>query len=193
MNLRNNPHKRSLMILVLAVAALLLVGTALAQGPRRGAGAGFGDGQRLEVLAERLELTEAQVATIEGIRTAGREKNLELRKQLMQLNHDLKGEMMKDDPSEKAALGLVNKIGAVKTEMEANRLQGRLEVRKQLTPEQRDKMLVLRERFHGGKGGKGGKCGRSHHGGGQGARCQARGDCDGSGQGQGPRNRGNDL
>ena len=192
MNFKSNPQKRSLMILVLAVAALLLVGTALAQGPRRGAGAGFGEGHRLEMLTERLELTEDQVTTIEGIHAAGREKNLELRKELMQLNHDLQGEMMKDDPSENSALGLVKKIGAVKTEVEANRLQARLEVRKQLTPEQRDKMLVLRERFHGGKGGKGG---RGHRGGGQGARCQAHGDCDGSGQGrgQGPRAGGKDL
>ena len=64
MNFSSNPQKRSLMILVLATAALLFVGTALAQGPRRGAGAGFGAGHRLELLAEHLELTEEQVREI---------------------------------------------------------------------------------------------------------------------------------
>lgn len=201
MQKRIQARKDPLLITVLAVAALMIAGTALAQGPGRGAGsgrcdgpgvgrgmgAGFGSGHRLEVLAQRLELTEEQVAAIEGIREAGQEKNMKLKKELMQLENELKGEMLKDDPSEKTALDLVKKIGALKTEMESNRLENRLEMRKQLTPEQRDKMLVMRERF------KGGREGRGHHGKGRGAGCRGGNGCNGSGPGKGPRPDGDDL
>ena len=194
MRKNSNFGMRSLVILSLAVITLLSAGTVLAQGHGgygkghgAGSGPGFGDGargpeHRLEILAERLELTEEQIVAIKGIREAGREKNQGLRKELMRLNHDLKGELLKDDPSEKTALDLVKKIGALETEMEAGRLQNRLEVRKQLTPEQRDKMLMMKERFSGsrgrrgdghmsgprGRGGCGGHCSGRGHGGGRG-------------------------
>ena len=181
MNARTNNGMKTLVFLTLAAMMVLGAGTALAQGrgggPCHGGRGGFGDGgfgptHRLEMLADHLELTEEQVVAIEGIRTQGQGKNMELRKELMRLRNELQGEMLKDDPSEKAALDLSGKIGALRSEMQANRLTNRLEVRKQLTPEQRDKMLVLRERFHGSKGGKGG---RGHRGAGHGARCQDRG------------------
>ncbi|MEN8006185.1 MAG: Spy/CpxP family protein refolding chaperone [Candidatus Krumholzibacteriota bacterium] len=201
---RINMKRRSLVILTLATAALLIVGTALAQGPGpRGPGKGsghcdgefgpgmghgmggeFGPGHRLEILAERLELTEEQIAAIKGIREAGQEKNLGLRKKLIRLNHDLQGELLKDEPSEKAALDLVGKIGALRTEMKSNRLKNRLEVRQLLTPEQRDKMLMLKERFKPGKGRHGGG-----HRGGPGGRggCETPGCGKGSGGGRGNR------
>ncbi len=97
---------------------------------------------------------------------------------MMRLRNELQGEMLKDDPSEKAAMDLTGKIGALRTEMQANRLTNRLEVRKQLTPEQSDKMLILQGRFQGREGRRG--CGRgmgSHWG----------GNFDGPGQGMGRR------
>ena len=79
------------------------------------------------------------------------------------------------DPSEKTVLNLVEKIGDARTEMEVNRVTGRLEMRQQLTPEQLDKMLVLRE-------GRGSRRGRGEGGG-----HRRGGSCDGSGPGQGCR------
>ena len=79
--------------------------------------------------------------------------------------------MLKDDPSEKAALDLTGKIGALRTEIQANRMTSRLEVRKQLTPEQRDKMLMMRERHQGREGRegrRGGSRGMGPHGDGDG-------------------------
>lgn len=187
MNARTNNGMKTLVFLTLAAMMLLGVGTALAQGrgggPGHGGRGGFGDGEfgpahRLEMLADHLELTEEQVVAIEGIRTQGQEKNMELRKEMMRLRNELQGEMLKDDPSEKAALDLSGKIGALRTQMQANRLANRLEVRKQLTPGQRDKMLMLQERFQGHKGHRGGGCGMGPHG---------DGDCDGPGQGKGRR------
>ena len=194
MRKNSNFGMRTLVILSLAVITLFSAGTVLAQGKGgsggRGAGRGpgFGDGvrgpeYRLEVLAERLELTEEQIVAIKAIRETGQEKNQGLRKELIRLNHDLKGEMLKDDPSEKTALDLVKKIGALETEIDTGRLQNRLEVRKQLTPEQRDKMLMMKERFHGNRGRRGDGNMFGLHG---------RGDCGGPYNGRGPRSgRGN--
>jgi len=187
MNPRTNKRIRSLVFLTLAAMMVLGVGTALAQG--RGAGQGhggrggfgdgeFGPGHRLEFLADRLELTDEQITTIEGIHSQGQKKNLELRKEMMRLRNELEGEILKDEPSEKAALDLTGQIGALRTEIQANRLTSRLEVRKQLTPEQRDKMLMLHERFQGREGRRGGGRGMGPHG---------DGDCDGPGQGKGRR------
>ena len=187
MNARTNNGMKTLVFLTLAAMMVLGAGTALAQGrgggPGHGGRGGFCDGEfgpahRLEMLADHLELTEEQVKAIEGIRTQGQEKNMELRKELMRLRNELQGEMLKDDPSEKAALDLSGKIGALRSEMQANRLTNRLEVRKQLTPEQRDKMLMLQERFQGREGRRGGGRGMGPHG---------DGDCDGPGQGKGRR------
>jgi Spy/CpxP family protein refolding chaperone len=179
--------------LILAVMILIFAATALAQsgGSRfgRGMGKGYGEGpfgfeHRLEALAEKLELTEEQVTAIEGIQEAGREKGVELRKEMMRLRHELEGEMLKDEPSLDAAQALVEKIGALRTEIQVQRLANRLEVRKQLTPEQRDKMLMMRGSFQGGRGKHGGR-GVGPHG----ARhCDGKGphgpgDCDGTGRG----------
>lgn len=171
-------------LLILATMVLVFAASALAQGSGgrfgqgKGHGRSLGDGQfvpehRMEKLKEKLELSDEQAAAIETIRQAGREKSVALRKEMMRLRNELKGEMLKDEPSEKTALSLVDKIGALKTELQANRMKNRLEVRRQLTPQQRDKMLMRHgsfERDHGRKG--------SRHGGGQ---CDR--ECDGSGPG----------
>jgi len=170
--------------LVLATMILVFAASALAQGHGgrfghgRGQGRGFGCGEfgpehRMEMLQEKLELTDEQAAAIEAIHSAGREKGVAIHKEMMRLRNELEGEMLKDEPSEKTALNLVEKIGALKTELQTNRLKNRLEVRGQLTPQQRDKMLMM----HGSSDqGHGRRTGR--HGGG---RCDR--ECDGSGPG----------
>ncbi len=170
--------------LVLATMILVFAASALAQGhgsrsgQGRGHGRGFGSGEfgpehRMEMLQEKLELTDEQAAAIEAIRTAGRENGVALHKEMMRLRNELEGEMLKDEPSEKTALNLVDKIGDLKTEIQSIRLKNRLEVRRQLTPQQLDKMLMLHgssDRGHGRRAGR--------HGGG---RCDR--ECDGSGPG----------
>jgi len=174
--------------LILATMVLVFAAGALAQGPggRYGQGKGHGRGlggeqfgpeHRMEMLKEKLELTDGQAEAIETIRKAGREKGVALRKEMMRLRNELDGEMLKDEPSEKTALNLVDKIGALKTEIQSNRLKNRLEVRRQLTPQQLDKMLMLHGSFDQGHGRRAGR-----HGGG---RCGH--ECDGSGPGHRPR------
>jgi len=181
MNARTNNGMRILVFLTLAAMMVLGAGTALAQRPGAGYGAGagygpgagygagygagggwgFGDGEfglgyRFEMLADHLGLSDEQIAAIEGIQVQCQETNMGLHMELMRLRNELQGEMLKGDPSEKVAQDLIGKISVLQTEIQANRLKNRLEVRKQLTPEQRDKMLMLNGRFQRGAGRLGG-------------------------------------
>lgn len=170
-------------ITLAAVATLLLAsGIALAQGPgagRFGDGRGRGGGAKL---AERLDLNDEQQEAIAKLRETNREQNLELRKQLMRLRNEFEGELLADEPGEKKLLQLVDEIGELKTEMQANRLKTRLAVRELLTPEQRDKMLGLGKR--GARFGRGGRGGCSAECDGHGAGRRGR---RGKGAGHGPR------
>jgi Spy/CpxP family protein refolding chaperone len=114
-------------------------------------------------MARRLELTDAQQDAIAKIFEAGRARDLPLRKQVRLLQHDLQGEMMKDDPSEKTVLALSKQAGDLRSQLQAGRLLDRLAMRKLLTEDQRDKLMMM----GGGRGGFGpdGPRGASMHGG----------------------------
>ena len=173
--------KLKTIVLGAAIAAVFtFAGLALAQGPGggpgkgpgRGPGAGAwcdqeGPGRGIERLAARLDLNEDQVKAITALQDGSRAKNQALRKDLLRLRNELEGELLKDQPDVKAVKNLAAKIGDLRTQMQQNRLETRLAVRQQLTPEQRDKMLLM------GESGRGHRVGR--HG--------MRGDRDGFGRG----------
>ena len=162
----------------LAVAGLLLTSHAvLAQpGPRgmRGDGPrgprGDGPGSRIERMAEILDLGDAQVEAITKIREEARAQHVELRKQLLQLRHELDGEMLKDDPDQATLDRVVQEMGELKTRLQRDRLATQLAVREELTEEQADRWLLMREkgsrqgRGHGGRGPGGGRHGCGGHG-----------------------------
>jgi len=167
---------------------LLLVGAAglafaQGQGSGRGQGNGAGHGKghlhyeghgiQLEAMFSRLELNEEQQAAITKIHDDAQAKHLENRKEMMRLRNELEGELLKDEPDEKAALELTEKIGDLRTVQQQDRLAVELAVREQLTPEQRDKMLLM----HGGHGRGNGR--------GHGGRHQGHGCDKGCGQGHG--------
>lgn len=175
------------MLTAAAVATILIVGAgmAMAQGSGRGKCAhqgdgGFGPGHRMEMMAERLELTEEQQATITKLHEDASAAQLESRKEIMRLENELEGELMKDEPGTKTVAGLVEKIGDLRTQQQQTRMATRLAVREQLTPEQQDKMLMVHKGGRGhGRHGKGmsrghgcdndcGKAGGRGHGGRQG-------------------------
>lgn len=189
----NSNQKRSLIVVPILLVVLVCAGLATAQGNGQGKGFnkngkgcgsdnfGFEPGHRIEMMAKRLDLSEEQRTSISEIFENGHKDGIEKRKELMRLRNEMKGEMLKDSPSEKTILSINSKMGALKTEMKASKLKSRLAVREELTAEQRDKMLVMGgpER-RGGSGKKGARMGQS------GARgCHK---CDGPGNG--PRNGG---
>jgi hypothetical protein len=100
-------------------------------------------------MAARLDLTAEQKEKIEKIRTADEKKLVSLHKEMMLARHDLRGEMMKDDPDASKVKKLAEKLGGIRTNSQIARLESRIAVRKILTPEQRDKMLLAP---HGGPG-----------------------------------------
>lgn len=179
MKTRNRKTPRGLAAVAVLILVSMAAGSALAQ-PHRGPG----PEARFERLAARLDLSAEQQEAIKAIHEKNRADNLPLHKELMRLENELKGEMLKDSPSEKALLALNEKMGKIKTDLKANRLKTRLAVREQLTPEQRDKMLMMGEgrRGHGERfGGREGRDFRGHPGGPRPGRGQGMGD------GTGPR------
>lgn len=152
-------------LLVAGLVILTCTGAAFAQGPGDGRGGRGGPGQclqtgefgpgqdrHLERMAARLDLTEEQQAAIAELQEENRGKNLELRKQMLRLRNELDGELLKDAPNSKSVLALNEQLGDLRTAMKANRLQNRLAVRELLTPEQRDKMLLMGEGRGRGRG-----------------------------------------
>lgn len=154
----------------------------------------FGPGgeRRLEHLARLLDLSDEQREAVAGIHESGRARDLPLRKQMLMLRHEMQGEMMKDNPSEKAVVALAGDMGELRSKIQIGHLQDRLAVRELLTADQRDKLLMLGENGRGSR--RGGPCvGGAMHGGprGQGSKGA---DCDGAGPGRehpggGPRGR----
>jgi Spy/CpxP family protein refolding chaperone len=145
-----------LALCVLAVAALAQP-EARAGGDRRvavttpnGGGDATGpEGRRLAHLARRLDLNDTQRDAVAKIETAARARDLPLRRELQRLRHELQGEMMKDAPTGSAVTALARQIGDVRTKLQTGHLLDRLAVRQVLTPEQRDRLLLMGERGDG--------------------------------------------
>ena len=204
-NILTTALRRAALGVVVAGALILAVPVAMAQGP---GDPGLDDdgnvdgpwvGPRFERLASRLELTEQQQQAIIDIREQTRTKNLAIGKQLLQLRNELEGALLADKIDDGKVLGLVEQIGKVRTELQKNRMGMRLEIGKELTPQQRDQMLMLRQgragggwgdgdrwRGHGrnkgfgpghGRGGRGG----GEYGVGRGPYGRAGSECDGDG------------
>ncbi len=183
LKMKKKPAMNAVALSIVSIV-FLVAGLALAQGPGQGMGrcngkpgmGGRGPGQvmacdengefnnfdHFDHMAVRLELSDEQKEAIEKLHEENRADNLALRKDMMRLRNELQGEMMKDDPSEKTALGISAQMNDIRGELQANRLKTRLAVRKQLTPEQRDMMLMIGGPGQGKKGGFHGQ--KGHHG-----------------------------
>lgn len=153
------------------VLALMLATTSLAFAQRGGRGdcpqgREDGSGPHKARILERLDLSETQQAAIDKIHTESRETGLETRKRIMRLQNELEGLMLQDEPDTGEVVKLVSRIGELKTEQQVRRAQTRLEIREQLTEEQRDRMMTLR----GDRGPRSGRHGQGHGPGSRGPR-----------------------
>lgn len=101
-----------------------------------------------------MGLNDDQRKAIEKIRTDGQDAMLSARKEMMRLRHAMQGEMLKDDLDAGAIRKLVEKMGDLRTQMQLQRLEQRLAIRKLLTPEQRDRAM-LRQGHRGDRGPRG--------------------------------------
>ncbi len=96
---------KRILITTLALVALLTVSALAQQGHGRRASTGMHMGHdqdtRLEYLAEVLDLTDDQQASMEKIHDEARLQQVDLKKSMARLKNEIEGEMLKDEPSEK--------------------------------------------------------------------------------------------
>lgn len=106
----------------------------------------------LEMLAEELELTEEQQAQLEEQKFAARKSAIETRSKLKLQRLELHKLMRADTPDESKIKSTVEEMGELKTELQLNRVQTKLNMHKILTPEQREKMQSLKREFRRHRG-----------------------------------------
>jgi len=104
-------------------------------------------------MVQHLELSEKQADQLKDLRERGRSQMVDLRKEMMRVKNEIRGEMLEDNPDMDTLKKLTAKKGGIRTEMEIARLEHRLAMRKILTEEQRDKLMMHRSR--GGRGDSG--------------------------------------
>lgn len=116
---------------------------------------GQGGGQRLEVLMEKLDLTDEQRASLEGcaVPGSGRQLSINLLKERTDLNDMLRNKDVADDQL-RAQIERVNKAQAA---WNTHRLEKMLAIRRVLTADQIGQLQDLREELgspvdQGGKG-----------------------------------------
>jgi Spy/CpxP family protein refolding chaperone len=143
----------------IAIAAVLVAGTALAQGPESGGpgfggpGGGFGEhrppmersfGAQGEhgrwwnnpKVAERLKLTDAQRKAMDDTLQQHREGLVDLRGTLEKAELEFEPMMKEDQPNESRILAQIDKIAQARAELEKANARFLLAIRSKLTPEQ---------------------------------------------------------
>lgn len=127
---------------------------------------------------EELNLTEQQQQKMDDLRFQHQKAMIQKNADLKEAKLEMRNMMQKTEVDEKAVLGKQKQISALKAEIAEARLKHRLEMRKVLTPEQREKMNKMRrdrDKF------------RKFHRDGERPRLRGkRGEGDGPGSGPGP-------
>jgi protein CpxP len=170
----------------MAVAGVLLAGTALAQAPvggsgsGSGAGAGFGDHRppferamggdhgrwwNNPKTVDRLKLTDTQRKAMDDTLQQHRSTLIDLRASLEKSELELEPMMKEDQPNESQILAQIDKVAQARAELEKANARFLLQIRSKLTPEQWKQMEADRAaRPHGEWGGGPGGPGAGGHG-----------------------------
>ncbi len=139
----------------LAIAGVLMAGSALAQGPGDGPGAGSGfeghrppferafGGQGIQGrwwnnprIVERLKLSDEQRKAFDDILLPHREKLIDLRASLEKAELGLQPLIREDTPNEAKILAQIDKVAQARAELEKANARYLLALRSKLTPEQ---------------------------------------------------------
>lgn len=105
---------------------------------RRGKHGGVPHGRHLERALENVELPADTRAEIDQLLDSSRSTNRALRRGLRQAHREMRELMQADSPDEGAILAKAEAIGAMRTEMQKDRLLTLIRIRAQLSPEQRE-------------------------------------------------------
>ncbi|HOT46848.1 MAG TPA: Spy/CpxP family protein refolding chaperone [Spirochaetota bacterium] len=97
----------------------------------------FGDPERMK---KELKLTDEQVTKIEDINREHRKKMLDYKEKLAPKEIQLKKQLLEDTVDMARVRSLLKEIGDLKVELQALRIEHRLDIEKVLTPDQKAKM-----------------------------------------------------
>jgi Spy/CpxP family protein refolding chaperone len=147
----------------LAIAGVLLAGTALAQGPGVGMGPGPGFGEHRPPMerafgpqgdhgrwwnnpkvAEQLKLTEEQRKTFDGIMLEHRARLIDLRANVEKAELEMEPLVGADQPNETRILAQIDKVAQARAELEKANARFLLAIRNKLTPEQWKQVQAFR-------------------------------------------------
>jgi len=158
-----------------AIAGVLLAGTAFAQGPG-GGGPGMGFGEHRPPMersfgaqgehgrwwnnprvVERLKLTDAQRKAMDDTLQQHRETLVDLRGTLEKAELELEPMMKEDQPNESQILAQIDKVAQARAELEKANARFLLAIRSKLTPEQWKQMEADRANRPRGEWGRDGQ------------------------------------
>ena len=115
-------------------------------GLRQDRGFGRGDGPGILAKAEALELTSEQIKKIKAMRLDMAKEMVKLRSELELKQLELKELMSVDEPEIRLIEAKIDEMAPLRTELQKNRIGHRLAVRDVLTPEQKEKLELMRGR-----------------------------------------------
>lgn len=128
---------------ILAISASIFMFTAIASAQPRGG---------MMKAADELGLTDDQIARMDDLMLQHQKDMIGKRAEIKELKLDLMALMRKSKVDEKAAMGLQDKISALKADLAKTQLKHKLAMRNILTAEQLQKWLKMQREFHRGKG-----------------------------------------
>ena len=135
--------RATLTAVILAAAGMVAAVPASAGG--HGFHGGFGhDLYRMERLADKLDLSDAQRADFQRISDQSREQARPYVRQMIEQHKAMRKLMESDTFDEAAVRALAERGEAATTELAVIRARSAFEIRKILTPEQREKMAEKR-------------------------------------------------
>jgi len=150
------------------ITALLLTSNVFAESDKR---EGFDNQERKAKweqkrmeMQEKLGLSEEQQQQLKAHREKFRSENKDSREQARDLKQQLKAELRKNDVNREEVMRIHNQIKALKSEADDRRLEGILEVREILTPEQFTKFQELKGEHGKKKGSYGDRMKKDHRG-----------------------------
>lgn len=118
----------------------------------RGMSAGHGKAKAeasarfMEKHAEEIGIGEETLAQIRTLRRALRDKRIETGDAINDARRELRKNMRGAAPDEAAAVALAQKLAALRGELQVEAVRTRVQIRKLLTEEQREKLAELREK-----------------------------------------------
>jgi Spy/CpxP family protein refolding chaperone len=149
----------------LAVASLLLTTSVFAGHGRGRGGLGHPDPVMMKKAMKDAGLSDQQIRRIETLRDESQRVAIDIRHELDKARLELKQLMGQYQVDESAVMALVEQTHAIKLRLKKERIGLKFKIRKELTPEQWEKLQAVKAEMrmkHGRKGGKRGGPGCGH-------------------------------